>query len=296
MCTAGNGKNIFLWQYNRWWGPEPLSKFIPMEAISQARFDTCMKLKDMIHNDQWNWPEEWYERFPIIQTIPMPNLHEELKDKYLWCSSGRCNSYSTNKAWKDWRLNDNKVDWYELIWFSNCTPKHSFIMWIAMHGRLATQDRLAKWYPDRQMVYSLCEACPDSINHLFFECPFSYKVWYEFKKKSEQNTMPDKWDDIVRCMMSQRFNKSIKSMLRRIGLAACVYYIWNERNKRMFTNEKQDVEAVTKTIVNHLRLKLSSLHVKETIQVADVCKKWNVTMNVKKGDERLLPYISSDTV
>ncbi|GJS23757.1 ribonuclease H-like domain, reverse transcriptase, RNA-dependent DNA polymerase [Tanacetum coccineum] len=39
----------------------------------------------------------------------------------------------------------------ETRWFSNCTPKHSFIMWIAVQGRLATQDRHQKWYPGKQM-------------------------------------------------------------------------------------------------------------------------------------------------
>ena len=97
-------------------------------------------------------------------------------------------------------------------------------------------------------------------------------------------------------MISQKFNKSIKSILRRIGLAACVYYIWNERNKRVFTNEKQDVEVLINTIVNHIRLKLSSLNVKESLQVANVCKKWNVTMNLKKGDDSVIQSIYNGAI
>lgn len=292
---VGNGKSTFFW-HDRWWGPEPLSSYIPMEAVTQAGLDLNVKLKDMIQGGQWTWPVEWSDRFPIIQTIPIPNLQDEPIDKYLWCPSNeRCTNYSASRVWNEWRPNGNKVEWSDLIWFSNCTPKHSFIMWIAMHGRLTTQDRLLKWYPDRQMACSLCEVCLDSINHLFFECPYSKRIWSEFKKKIEQTTLPDIWDDIVSHMISQKFNKSIRSILRRVGLAACVYFIWNERNKRMFTNEKNDVDVFT-TIVNYLRLKLSSLHVKDSIQVAEICKKWKVVMNIKKGDEQLLPNITSDTV
>ena len=165
-------------------------------------------------------------------------------------------------------------------------------MWIAINGRLSTQDRLRKWYPGRQMACSLCDNCPDSLNHLFFECPYSLRIWKEFKKKIEQEDLPDSWDDIVRCMIRMKCNRSIKSILRRVGFAACVYYIWNERNKRLFSDEKRKVEDLINEIHNHLRLKLSSLHVKETTQFTDVCNKWKVVMNFKKGDETVMDSIT----
>lgn len=138
------------------------------------------------------------------------------------------------------------------------------------------------------MTCSLCDDCPDSLNHLFFECTYARRIWNDFKQRTEQDSMPEKWGDIVNFMVRQNINKSIKRILKRIGFAACVYYIWIKRNRRIFSNEKRDTSELIKTIVNYLRLKLSSLKVKKTAQVEDVRKKWKVVMNVINEEDSLL--------
>ncbi|GJT70964.1 ribonuclease H-like domain-containing protein [Tanacetum coccineum] len=56
-----------------------------------------------------------------------------------------------------------------------------------------------------------------------------------------------------------------KPDLRRVVLAACVYYIWDERNKRLFGNQKRNHEALMQLIINNIRMKLVSLKVKNSI-------------------------------
>ncbi|GKA89031.1 hypothetical protein Tco_0810843 [Tanacetum coccineum] len=63
-------------------------------------------------------------------------------------------------------------------------------------------------------------------------------------------------------------NKSIMTILRRIVFAASVYYIWNERNKRLFGNEKRSQNEVLLTIINNIRMKLASLKVKNSTKAA----------------------------
>ncbi|GJU90458.1 reverse transcriptase domain, reverse transcriptase zinc-binding domain protein [Tanacetum coccineum] len=155
-------------------------------------------------------------------------------------------------------------------------------MWMAVQGRLTTQERLLKWYLEKQMSCSLCGACPDSLNHLFFDCHYSSKVWRRLKKLENFDYMPDKWDAIMAAMTQLRHNRSIKSVLRRIILAACVYFIWNGRNKRLFTSDKKD--SLTAEIVNYVRLKLTSHTVKRTSQTEEVCKLWKVELDMKLDD------------
>ncbi|PWA62299.1 reverse transcriptase domain, Reverse transcriptase zinc-binding domain protein [Artemisia annua] len=105
-----------------------------------------MKVKDLVSNGQWKWPDNWLIEFPILSSIPAPNLCNNTIDKYMWkTSNGQCEKFSTKTAWNDMRQNGNKVEWCDMVWFSNCTPKHSFIMWLAVQGRLSTQERLQKW-------------------------------------------------------------------------------------------------------------------------------------------------------
>ncbi|GJY20023.1 putative reverse transcriptase domain, reverse transcriptase zinc-binding domain protein [Tanacetum coccineum] len=252
ISKIGDGASIFLW-HDRWWRPDPITKFIPMDVIRNDGFDSKMKLKDMIY-------------------------------RYMWLTKDdKCVNFSTNRAWRDWREDNAKVDWHKFIWFSNCTPKHSFIMWIAILGRLTTQERLQKWYPEKELTCSYCGVCPDSTNHLFFECCYSMSIWRIMKERAGITNMPNNWDEIMTFMTARKHNRSINSLLRRITLAACVYFIWCERNKRVFNSERRCSKVLIEEITIHLRMKLASLNVKSTKQIEDVCKKWKVKMNAQKG-------------
>ncbi|GJW18276.1 hypothetical protein Tco_0025712 [Tanacetum coccineum] len=94
-----------------------------------------------------------------------------------------------------------------------------------------------------------------------------------------QHTSCD-WETLIDQASNWPNNKSVMSILRRISLAACVYYIWIVRNKRLFTNEVKDREKVLKEVINTVWLKLSSLKVKGTTQVKRIEELWNVKMNI----------------
>ncbi|GKD99349.1 RNA-directed DNA polymerase, eukaryota, reverse transcriptase zinc-binding domain protein, partial [Tanacetum coccineum] len=57
FIKAGDGSNIFFW-LDKWWGPEPLTNVISWESIRKAGYESKMKLKDMISNGKWKWPNE----------------------------------------------------------------------------------------------------------------------------------------------------------------------------------------------------------------------------------------------
>ncbi|GKD46635.1 hypothetical protein Tco_1271280 [Tanacetum coccineum] len=121
-------------------------------------------------------------------------------------------------------------------------------------------------------------------------------ILWETKGASDQNSLPDRWDDIISTLANQKHNKSIKSVLRRLTLAACVYYILQERNKRIFTSDKKKSNELVAEIFNHLRLKLASLTVKRTAQVVEVSKKWKVKMNTKDGSGSIMESMSIEDV
>ncbi|PWA97923.1 reverse transcriptase zinc-binding domain-containing protein [Artemisia annua] len=134
------------------------------------------------------------------------------------------------------------------------------------------------------MQCSLCEGSPDSIKHLFFECSYAEKIWSELRKKSQLVDMPYEWEAILHKMVSLPCNNSISSVVRRIVIAASVYFIWMERNKRLFTREKRNPNELLKTIIEHVRLKLASLKVKSSVQIYKVSKEWQIQMNVRRQD------------
>nr|GEW81176.1 RNA-directed DNA polymerase, eukaryota, reverse transcriptase zinc-binding domain protein [Tanacetum cinerariifolium] len=52
------------------------------------------------------------------------------KDSTEWMTIDGCGvKYSVHRAWLDWRIKEDNVSWKKVVWFSHCTPKHSFIFW-----------------------------------------------------------------------------------------------------------------------------------------------------------------------
>lgn len=81
---------------------------------------------------------------------------------------------------------------------------------------------------------------------------------------------------------------SIYSIVRRLVLAASVYLLWQERNRRAFTNEKRDRKELLKTIINTTRFKLVSLNVKPSKQVDQVADRWQVQMEKVKDKKSVI--------
>ncbi|GJY05164.1 RNA-directed DNA polymerase, eukaryota, reverse transcriptase zinc-binding domain protein [Tanacetum coccineum] len=142
-------------------------------------------------------------------------------------------------------------------------------------NRLQTQDRMAKWCNDR-LACPLCERCSDSVTHLFFECCYANKVWNEVKDKICVEEDYHQWQDIILQLQSGYYNNSIKGVMGRIGVAACVYHIWRERNRRLFQNSKSNVDAVIQRINEEIKWKLIGLLVKKTIAVIKVFRNWGI--------------------
>nr|GEY38464.1 reverse transcriptase zinc-binding domain-containing protein [Tanacetum cinerariifolium] len=93
------------------------------------------------------------------------------------------------------------------------------------------------------------------------------------------------WNDIVNHIASMYCGNSIDSVIRRLGLAACVYVylIWQERNFRIFRDEKRSSKELVEVFSELIRMRLLSLKVKKSNVVLRVQKKWNVSLNTLCG-------------
>ncbi|GJV89445.1 reverse transcriptase domain-containing protein [Tanacetum coccineum] len=107
------------------------------------------------------------------------------RDRLEWrLSDGTVKNFSVTQVWSSIRPRDVKVDWYDMVWFATNIPRHAFNLWLIIKHKLKTQDRVYVWDVSNTLgsTCSLCEAIPDSHEHLFFMCPFSNDVWDHMKK------------------------------------------------------------------------------------------------------------------
>ena len=94
------------------------------------------------------------------------------------------------------------------------------------------------------MKCSLCGNCPDSHSHLFFECAYASEVWSGICFQLDWTGFPSTWDEIVLALSDN--SRAPKGLLQKLTLAASVYMIWKERNRRLFTNEKRPYTQLIK--------------------------------------------------
>ncbi|GJT55891.1 RNA-directed DNA polymerase, eukaryota, reverse transcriptase zinc-binding domain protein [Tanacetum coccineum] len=148
-----------------------------------------------------NWPSDWCRSDFKIMDIRPPRLNTGKQDKVKCRNDNQLIPFYTKLVMKYLSPGYDKVDWYDIVWFKQCIPKHSFCLWLAMKERLPTQDKVMAW-GNKDL---LCG------------------------KKNGNN---------------------IWSVVRRLSLAAVVYYIWQE---------SCDLEPLSLDLELHKIINLASL-------------------------------------
>ncbi|CAI9779494.1 unnamed protein product [Fraxinus pennsylvanica] len=85
--------------------------------------------------------------------------------------------FSVRNAWESIRLRFPSVTWYHIVWFPKYIPRHAFILWLAIQGGLYTQTKLFCFGLVQYIRCVLCGCSEEDLDHLFFACPFSERVW-----------------------------------------------------------------------------------------------------------------------
>lgn len=223
------------------------------------------------------------DMFPSLSNISVPNIVEDREDITKWKDlNGNLVDFSTKQVWDVFRLQNAEVRWNKVVWFSQCNLRYAFVLWMAIRGRLQTQDMLMKWNNNQNMNCPLCDLVNDSHNQLFFDCEFSKEIWDSLMDKLEERRMPFIWEDIIEYFSDRPCNNSIGSVMRRITLATTVYYIWKERNARLFRGEKHTKVVVLKNVVENIKLQMLSLKTKKSCNVEKMAKKWQLTLNYEE--------------
>ncbi|GKC15682.1 RNA-directed DNA polymerase, eukaryota, reverse transcriptase zinc-binding domain protein, partial [Tanacetum coccineum] len=167
------------------------------------------------------------------------------KDKVMWkTNSGRLVDFAVSSVWND----------------------------IRVLGRLKTQDKMGIWEKKDDLKCVFCNKVQDSLNHLFFECEVPGKVWSRLKGLVRLENAPNNWSDILLFMLQRPFNKSIWSVLQRLLIGASIYFIWMERNLRIFQGKSRSVDGICSMIKEAVRLRIMGLTLNDTALVFEPAK------------------------
>ncbi|XP_074315628.1 uncharacterized protein LOC141651832 [Silene latifolia] len=126
-------------------------------------------------------------------------------------------------------------------------PKHAFVATLAAQNALALIDNVCK---RGVLIVNRCVLClqdAETCAHLFFGCPYS-------KTLMQQVLI---WQGTTRQVLSLKHelyklalsrNRSWRSKLARCSFSAVIYFLWQERNLRVFDGVRRDVSVLLKQI------------------------------------------------
>ncbi|GJV11315.1 hypothetical protein Tco_1352856 [Tanacetum coccineum] len=102
------------------------------------------------------------------------------------------------------------------------------------------------------------------------------------------------WASIISFIVNKPTNNTIWSVIQRLVLGACVYFVWQERNLRWVRKNFIDEDCLFKIIVNTVRMKLLDLTIKNTLSVTEAAKIWGLQLN--KNDYYKRMYTVKDAL
>lgn len=191
------------------------------------------------------WTASWKERYACLFDDDPPVICKSKKDLLLWkLKDGSLFNFSVGNVWSVIRDYNDSCVWSNVVWFSQCIPRLSFF---------------------------------------FFDCPFAKSIWARMKDLSRLHFAPYKLPQIIDFFHMIPINKSIWSVIQRLVLGASIYYIWQERNARIFGDQARSIDAVCDLIQKTVRLKFMGLGVKWSPQVMAGNVVWDFYM--KEGYE-----------
>ncbi|XP_021985819.1 uncharacterized protein LOC110882016 [Helianthus annuus] len=277
---VGDGTRTSAW-FDYWCDIGPLGNFISPRTIANAGFRLEDSVSDIQLNGEWKWPVAWRDLFPVLIQLDQFHVTPNKIDRIMWRDGSDRKDFSTSCVWNTIRYKETEVEWSAIVWFNQCIPRHAFLMWLIMRGKLLTQDKILSWDLSRRknmnmMCCLLCYANHDSHSHLFFECNYSAKVWDMVKRKVGMDSVQPKWADIVNWLLHRSKSKLAADYVARVVVAATAYVVWQERNARIFKNQLRPPETVGAHIIQLVRYKLMGARLKNTANVRRLLSEWEV--------------------
>ena len=275
--NIGDGALTSLW-YDRWCSSSQLANSISTRDMFRAGLNPLSKVRNIFLNNVWTWPQELINKYPFLSSIVMPN-HVDRPDLLEWRDEdGNVKSFSVSIVWRSIRPRSNKVMWVDVVWFSLCIPRNAFNLWLIVKKRLKTQDKLNTWDGSSSLINlcPLCELQPDSHEHLFFECFFSQQIWNHMKTYAGIGSSVPIFSHILASLIPIAKRRSSKSVIAKLVVAACAYFIFQEKNWRLFKKNKRSVKQIIDCIKNSIRLKLLSCKLKRSNDGVLVSRLWKL--------------------
>ncbi|KAL2252888.1 UNVERIFIED_CONTAM: LINE-1 retrotransposable element ORF2 protein [Sesamum indicum] len=264
----GNGDRFFVWQ-DPWHHLGPLIERFP-RGPCHLRLQESAKLSSVISAGEWQWPTITdFECLEITHNLPLILGGE---DRVVWrCDEGKP---TTQALYRLFDPPEPKVGRSSLLSGSLKIPCHSFILSLAILGKLPTMDK--SWLSHLGVCILCDEGAIKSHAHLFFQCRFSRQClfeicrWIRFHWPNRNCATDIEW-----ATRKWRGKHIIYSAYRTL-LVSCVYHIWRERNLRRFEHTERTPATLSILIVDDVRQRILSVDLTSSVSTRALYRLWRI--------------------
>ncbi|XP_021995890.1 uncharacterized protein LOC110893078 [Helianthus annuus] len=197
--------------------------------------------------------------------------------------------FCTSTVWEELQNSQHGVQWSGVVWFPQAIPQHAFLVWLLVLKKLRTQDVMIRWNPGNAnfslLCCSLCTRGPDSHEHLFFECDVAKKVWYEVRGKAGMDRIQQTWTDIFEYLVGIAKSNMAEHIIAKIVVCATAYFVWEERNRRLFTDKRRSKDQLVEIMLSTVRMKLHTMRFKNSIHTTRVMQEWSLPRGLLVADD-----------
>ncbi|KAL0289800.1 UNVERIFIED_CONTAM: hypothetical protein Sradi_7064800 [Sesamum radiatum] len=267
---VGNGAKFKLWQ-DLWHDRGPLLTHYPRGPLITGLPADAM-LMEVLQHGCWTWPSQTdIEIAEIIATLP--TIHPGESDVIRWkLEPGRFNSAAV------FALLDpptTTVMWSVLLGGKFKIPRHIFILWLAIKGRLSTMDR--PWMNHRDDGCVLCNfEARESHCHLFFSCSYTRHCLATLKEKVRFSWPMQDWHQGITWASRKWRGKHLWHAASKALLASIVYHVWTERNCRKFQSTASSAETVALRAIEVVRLRIIRAQIPPSAQAFTLYRNWQI--------------------
>jgi hypothetical protein len=134
------------------------------------------------------------------------------------------------------------------VWFPYAIPKHAFIVWLAVQDRLITGARIVKWGYKKEVKCCFSRNQIESMEYLFFECSFSYRLWNFCMLRCQVNNSSVMLDDVLKLGIRDWETKTLKGLLCCLVLDSVICNIWHTINEIKHLGQLSFEEQILKKV------------------------------------------------
>lgn len=112
--------------------------------------------------------------------------------------------------------------------------KVKILVWLTFLDRIHTKNNLIKkGVINYGNTCVFCNNENETGNHIFLNCQFVLSIWASLKHNLKVSNLPDNIKDLMTVWRETNVDRKIR-MEWDISVAALIWNVWNERNKRIF--------------------------------------------------------------